>query len=116
MTHLREQIGIQTPGPVTAIIKRDDVAFRAALLARTNGALSAVGVQCVKTPAHARNDANLEQLVQGLRWARQHRAALVDLQPNTARPRRDRLVDRLPARNVRHRAYSVHLSDVARGF
>jgi hypothetical protein len=86
MTHVRQQLGVHTPGPVSAIIKRDGVAFRAhsllaGLIARTNGAPSAVGVQWVKAAAHARTDAELQQVVQGLQWAQQRSAHQAELEP-----------------------------------
>jgi hypothetical protein len=77
VTEVRHRIGIQAPQTITSFVKRDGVAFRAHalladILARSNGAPSAVGVQWVKAAAHARTDAELRQVVRGLQWTVQH--------------------------------------------
>src|SRR3954447_5162087 len=77
MTEVQRHIGIQAPRTITSFVKRDGIAFRAHavladVIARTNGAPSAVGVQWFKAAAHARTDSDLQQVVRGLQWTMQH--------------------------------------------
>jgi hypothetical protein len=79
MSEVQQRIGVHAPRALTSIIKRDGIAFHAhALLAsfieHSSGDPAAAGVQWVKAAAHARTTDDLQQVIEGLRWGRDHSA------------------------------------------